>query len=279
MRAALRAGCAVILAIASAAALAGCAGARPAGATGPGLSAQQKNSILSLTCCAENSRTSFAYDYAEDIGDGRGITFGIIGFTSGTYDGTILLKRVKELDPGNPLVSYLPAFEAIDAMPHDSSGLCSSTAGLERFAADFGAHGADASVKRAQLEKLDDLYWKPAMALAASLGIKTALAAGELYDACVNHGPDGNAVDMGLKQLAANASAAAGGDPRSGVDEKAWLKAFLSVRRAYLERSWPDAIDRIDMYARILASGNVDLKVPFGASCYGDSFEITGAAP
>jgi chitosanase len=243
------------------------------------LSEAQKYAIWSLTCCAENSQTSFAYNYAENIGDGRGITFGIIGFTSGTYDGTMLLERVREIEPANALVKYLPAFKAIDAAPHGADGCSADTAGLAGFIKDFEAHGKDAAVKRAQLEKLNTLYWEPALRQAESVGLKSALAVGELYDACVNHGESGNDTDMGLKQLIEKASAAAGGTPLSGIDEKAWLKAFLSMRRAYLEKEWPDAVDRVDMYSRILESGNTSLAVPFAASCYGDSFTITGDKP
>jgi len=243
------------------------------------LTESQKYAIWSLTCCAENSQTSFAFGYAENLGDGRGITFGIIGFTSGTYDGTMLLERVEELDPQNPLVSYLPAFRAIDALPHDANGCCDSTEGLAGFIEGFVAHGEDPAVKQAQLEKLTSLYWEPALRQAERLGITTAIAVGELYDACVNHGEDGSEEDMGLRQLVEKASVAVGGTPRSGVEERAWLRAFLSTRRKYLEKYWPDAVDRIDMYSRILDSGNTRLEVPFTVSCYGDSFTITGTQP
>jgi chitosanase len=243
------------------------------------LTEAQKHAIWSLTCCAENSQTNFAFDYAENIGDGRGITFGIIGFTSGTYDGTMLLERVNELDPRNPLVAYLPAFKTIDALPHDADGCCDSTQDLSGFIESFEAHGEDPAVKQAQLEKLTSLYWEPALRQAERLGITTAIAVGELYDACVNHGEDGNEEAVGLKQLIEKANAAAGGSPRSGLDEKAWLRAFLQARREYIERDWPDAVDRIDMYSRILDSGNTQLEVPFTATCYGDTFTITGARP
>lgn len=267
-----------VLGLAPALACLGCAGAASAGGR-IALSEAQKYAIWSLTCCAENSQTSFAYNYAENIGDGRGITFGIIGFTSGTYDGTMLLERVREIEPSNALARYLPAFKAIDAAPHGADGCSDDTAGLAGFIEDFKEHGADPAVKKAQLEKLAALYWEPALRQAESLGLKSAIAAGELYDACVNHGEDGSDAAMGLKQLVAKASAAAGGTPRSGVDETAWLKAFLSIRRAYLEKDWPDAVDRVDMYARILDTGNTKLAVPFSASCYGDGFTITGARP
>jgi len=239
----------------------------------------QKYAIWSLTCLAENSQATFAYNYAENIGDGRGITFGIIGFTSGTYDGTMLLLRIRELEPANPLVGYLPAFQAIDASPHGSNGCSDGTAGLAGFMEAFEAHGNDAAVKQAQIEKLTALYWEPTAVQAKRIGARSAITLGELYDSCVNHGEDGNSVDLGLRQLVEKANAKAGGTPLSGVDEMAWLKAFLQVRRAYLEKGWPDAVDRVDMYSRLLESGNMGLAVPFAASCYGESFTIGGTKP
>jgi chitosanase len=64
--------------------------------------AQQKNVILQITTTCENSDTKLAFNYAENIGDGRGITFGCIGFTTGTYDGNMLIKHYTKLNPNYP---------------------------------------------------------------------------------------------------------------------------------------------------------------------------------
>ncbi|MEI6285760.1 MAG: chitosanase [Bacillota bacterium] len=234
-----------------------------------------RNAILSLTCIAENSQTGFKYNYAENIGDGRGITFGIIGFTSGTYDGTALLLQLWELAPKSPLVKYLPAFQSIDRLPHNADGLCDNTAGLENFIADFEKYGNDAAVKQAQLDKLNELYWQPALLQAHDLGLCYAISVGEIYDACVNHGFDG------MKTLVATTTTQAGGTPKTGVDEKLWLNKFLDVRKAVLasDPTWLQAVDRIEMYRRILQSGNVNLTTPFPAECYGDKFTVTGVQP
>ena len=78
-----------------------------------------KNVILALTCVAENDTVTFVYNYAENINDGRGLTFDIIGFSIGTFDGTILLKRIKTKESGHPLCAYIPAFEHIDSLHFD----------------------------------------------------------------------------------------------------------------------------------------------------------------
>lgn len=245
------------------------------------ISETQKYAIWSMTTIAENSRTTFDYSYAENIGDGRGITFGIIGFTSGTYDGTELIRHIQELEPTNPLVNYLPAFEAIDNGPHDEEGLNADTTGLEHFIEDFNLHGDDPFVKQAQLDKLIELYWDPAVSQASEIGVTKAITMGELYDACVNHGSDGDGGGKGLKQLIALANTEAGGTPGSGVDEIEWLKAFLDVRLAYLNSDpvWQEAVDRVGMYERLLATRNYSLEVPFDVTCYGDAFTIDGSQP
>ena len=62
-----------------------------------------KNATLQMTTTLENSDTQLQFNYAENINDGRGITFGIIGFCTGTYDGnkfrTYALERAKTSYP------------------------------------------------------------------------------------------------------------------------------------------------------------------------------------
>src|SRR5262245_39075205 len=81
-------------------------------------SKHEKSVALSLVAIAENSQTMLVFDYAENIHDGRGITFGMIGFTTGTYDGNEWLHYYTRLNPDNRLAKYIPAMDAIDAGPH-----------------------------------------------------------------------------------------------------------------------------------------------------------------
>ena len=245
------------------------------------LSATQKNVIFSLTNIAENSQTQFAWTYAENIGDGRGITFGIIGFCSGTYDGSQVIKRVSELDPNNELAKYLPAFVAIDNSKHNAEGLTDNLTGLENFIADFNVHGADPVVKQAQMELLVSTYWNPTMDKVKEIGCRYPLTIAELYDICINHGAvSGGGISKGLRELVIDADNAVG-SLISGTDEEVWLNALYDVRKAYMETdlTWEQALDRIEMQRRILNTDNVYLMVPFNVSCYGDSFIITGATP
>lgn len=227
--------------------------------------------ILSLVAIPENSRTTLAYDYAENIIDDRGITFGIAGFTTGTYDGNIWLHHYTRLSPGNRLAKYIPVLDAIDAKPHPG-GLCADVTGLDGFIADFRASLGDAEFKKSQLDKLDELYWNPTLARARHLGVRLNITLSELFDACVNHGEEGMAA------LADQTDKAMGGSPRMGVDEVRWLTRFLDLRLEVLgsEPAWKDSVDRIGMYRRLLATGNSALATPFTVTCHGDSFTVTG---
>jgi chitosanase len=231
-----------------------------------------KNVILSLTCVAENDTTDFVFNYAENIHDGRGITFGIIGFTSGTFDGTILLKRIQTKNSTHPLCSYIPVFEKIDNL--HSSGHVDNLTGLDNFITDFNRYGKDSVVKQAQLELLDELYWNPAMKIASAYGLSLNITKGQIYDASVRHGEDG------AEEIAKWTTTALGGSPATGINEIDWLKRYFVERKRYYneEDGETGIIERVDiMYQGILNSGNYAMVPPFNVKCYDETIHlITG---
>ena len=85
-------------------------GAEPSTTAGGSLASDddRKRRAAQITSTFENSTTELQYDYAENIGDGRGITAGRAGFTSATSDLLLLVRRYTELKPDNPLAPYLP---------------------------------------------------------------------------------------------------------------------------------------------------------------------------
>ena len=233
--------------------------------------ASEKRIIMQITSIFENSTTELRYGYCENIHDQRGYTFGYAGFTSGTYDGAELLKEYLRLKPdNNPLAKYLPAFEFIDAGKHDSEGRNPDTRGLDGFPEAVKACAADPLFQQAQHAIADKLYWTPSQKEAASLGVKYAITRGQLYDACINHGEDG------ALKLARVATKTTGGEPKDGIDEKQWLAAFLEARLAVLkaDKTWAESVDRVRVYQKLLAAGNVDLQLPISVTCYGDSFTL-----
>src|SRR3954449_672560 len=107
-------------------------GYRGAGLADPGnprlsltVDAERKHRAAQITSTFENATLELQYDYVENIGDGRGITAGRAGFTSGTGDLLLLVRRYTEEVPDNPLARYIPALEAVDGT--------ASQAGLDDF--------------------------------------------------------------------------------------------------------------------------------------------------
>src|SRR5687767_7600966 len=64
--------------------------------------AERKTHAAQITSTFENATVKLQYDYAENIGDGRGITAGRAGFTSATGDLLLLVRRYTEMKPDNP---------------------------------------------------------------------------------------------------------------------------------------------------------------------------------
>lgn len=232
--------------------------------TGPA-SASEKGSTLQMTSTLENSDTQLQFNYAENIGDGRGITFGVCGFCTGTYDGNILIKHYTKLNPDNTLAKYIPAMDKIDAGSHNAAGGDGnpSVTGLDGFIKDV-QNCNDPLFKQAQIDMLDELYYNPAMKLADSIGAKNALTRAFIYDMCVRHGPDD------AKHIIDDA----GTTPKQGADENAYLLKLLSLRDAKLKQEGLGDVNRDQGYKNILSSGNVGLVTPFKFVAYGDSFTI-----
>ena len=88
-------------------------------------SGKLRKEVFALVSSAENSSTDYAeqYAYIEDIGDGRGYTAGIIGFTTGTGDLLEVVERYTELKPENELKKYISALEQVNGTDsHDGLG-------------------------------------------------------------------------------------------------------------------------------------------------------------
>lgn len=231
----------------------------------------QKAVALQLTTTCENSVTRLDYTYAEKLPsfDGRGITFGCIGFTTGTYDGNILIHYYTTLNPQNTLKKYIPVLDRIDKETHDSDGKNNDVKGLENFIEDVNSC-KDPLFKKAQLYELDQMYWNPAVSLATSIGAKNQLTLAFIYDMCVNHGPDG------AQEYINSAKKKLGGLPKNGIDEKKFLSSVMDYRYAFLKNDDPEGSDRVNAYRKLLTAGNMSLNPSFKFTVYGETFTIDG---
>jgi chitosanase len=229
---------------------------------GGGLSAEQRLRADRLINNFEHGTTEFRYGSAEALADGRGITFGRAGFTTKSGDGHDLVKRYTAVKPHNPLARYLPRLEVL---AREELG---SIEGLDGFLEAVHVVADDPMFRRAQDQLQDALYYQPSARFCDKLGLKTALARTAVYDTLLMHGAGDDA--DGLPALLERARKEAGGTPATGVDESAWLSAFLRVRRDDLAHAhnpetravWARSVGRVDVFRTLADQGNRDLHGP-----------------
>lgn len=131
-------------------------------------------------------------------------------------------------------------------------------------------NNSDPMFHQAQVAKMDELYWNPAVEFQDSIGAKNALTQAFLYDMTVNHGQDG------ARNLISKAEYALGGTPGTGVEENIYLMKLMDLRETYLNNTGNPGADRVAAFRRILDTGNTSLTTPFSFTVYGDTFRIDG---
>jgi chitosanase len=261
-------------------AVAGCAGATaPAAAPGsmsgsapaavrPRLDEEPRRTVaMQLVSSAENSTLDWQaqYGYIEDIGDGRGYTGGIIGFTSATGDMLDVVSSYTTVSPDNPLAPFVPALRAVvGTESHDGLG--------EAFEAAWRSVAEDPAFHAAQDAERDRVYLDPAVSQGLEDGLG-ALGQFAYYDALVVHGPGDEWPAFGAIRDRARAAAPT---PTDGGDETAYLTAFLDARdEAMRSEAAHDDTSRVDTAQRVfLAAGNLDLTPPLTWRVYGDEYTI-----
>ncbi|MDB5178064.1 MAG: chitosanase [Patescibacteria group bacterium] len=235
---------------------------------------------MELVSSAENSSLDWRgqYAYIEDIGDGRGYTGGIIGFTSGTHDMLELVKRYTADCPSNPLAGFIGALESVDGTD-SHSGLG------PKFIAAWKQAAKDPLFQNAQNDLRDSMYFHPAVTQAKEDGLGP-LGQFIYYDAYVNHGPGNDRIACdaiptgqklaglsfpGIRQIAMCRTRT----PAQGGDEVKYLNAFLDARKARIQAERPDnKASRVeDMQRVFLNERNLDLHGTLRWSTYGDQYQ------
>jgi chitosanase len=227
--------------------------------------AQKRVCLQMTTFCENDPYITFQYNFAKNINDGAGITFGCIGFTTGTYSGNTLIHYYTILNPNNVLAKYIPTLDLIDSKVRASGKKSDDVTGLDNFITDV-QNCTDPLFKQAQNYESDQMFWSPAVAVATEIGAQYPLTVAFIYDMCINHGQDG------AKRYVAKTNTAMGGSPATGIDEKKWLEKCISIRLNALTNN----TYRCNAFQGVLDTGNVNLVTPFSFSCYGDTCTIDG---
>jgi chitosanase len=220
----------------------------------------QKHRAEQLINLFENGSTNSHYDYAESLGDGRGITAGKVGFTTANGDLLVVATEYTRRRPENSLVKFLPRLREL---AEEESG---STEGLNGFTKAWEIAARDAVFRKVQDDVADRVYYQPAMRYVSSLGLQTALSQAAIYDAIIQHG-DGKDPDS-LSAIVERTNQAVKGTPATGVDEQIWLANFLKLRREDLAHAynadtraeWSESVGRCDVFSMLAKQGNYNLS-------------------
>lgn len=247
-------------------------GSTPASVSAPVSDARQIEIEDKIVSAFENSTTVIQYAFIANINDGRGYTAGRAGFTSGTGDMLKVVEEYTALVPNNVLASYLTALRNVNGT--------SSVIGLDGIVQAWKDAAQDSKFITVQDNVNDRLYRQPARQLLATLGATSPLTKLALYEAGIQHGY-GTYYDA-VNKIVERATVAVNGDPKSGVDEKKWLQAFLTERRNDLLNpgnkatgtSWAASVSRADAIQSIYDKSNFNLDKTITITVYGDSFTI-----
>ena len=217
----------------------------------------------------ENGTTQIRYDYAQNIGDGRGITAGRAGFTSATGDMLIVIELYTQQNPDNTLSGYIDELTRLKQIYiangyilTEESAFTGNLDGLEELWAENASAQAFRDV---QDQIVNALYFTPALTKANELGLKMPLSLLSLYDANIQHG------EGGLNTLLTEATIMTNNlTPLDGADELTWLKNFNTNRKNVLNTN---SINRAIKLIELINVNNTQLT-PFELSLSNNVYNL-----
>ena len=212
--------------------------------------------IKAISNVFEVGRPEPDYAYVEDLGDGRGYTVTQYGFCTYNSEVAQVINRYAQGVPDTPLKRFLPHLPP----------LATSAAALTGFPAAWRKEiRASELLGIACDEEADELYVRPALAAAATAGVRSAIGKSIFYDTWLQHGAstDPDSLPTILKRTI---------EETGGVDnssENEFLRAFLAIRKSVLDEPanrksrdvWRASARRVDALLHLLDS-NPDLVPP-----------------
>jgi len=242
----------------------------------PILSDDKKKIFRQIKSVFENTKIELQYDYAENINDNRGVTAGISGFTTDTWDLGEVLRRYENVKPNNRLSKFKDSdlFEGLteEERVKIEKGLIEAWGVEARSSPEF--HDVQ--------DKMDDeLYYYPAMNEAYKKGFIHPISMLIIYDTYIQHGLDKEFID-GVKILGLNDIFEETDKKYSSEDELNYMGEFLNIREEILDdtEGWEDTNYRTKALRDILDSNNTQVNPTISMHLYYnngsvDDFNIT----
>ncbi|HHW36966.1 MAG TPA: chitosanase [Bacillales bacterium] len=228
-----------------------------------------RKTTFSLVSSAENSTINYKknYGYIEDIGDGRGYTAGIIGFTTGTGDLLDVVHIYTQKVPNNDLKKYIPALKSVNGTDsHKGLG--------QKFVLAWKTSANDSKFIQSQNELLTRMYLNPAVNYAKKDGL-SPLGQYMYYDALVVHGPGTKDDHSSFQSIRFNAMKRAK-TPAQGGNEAYYLKQFLKARTTVMKQEEAHSdLSRLKAQLHFINQHNFNLTLPLSWKMYGDRYRLT----
>ena len=224
-----------------------------------GVDAEAVSNILSMINGPEQSRAEWwlrdngsdVWGYCSNIGDGRGCTVGIAGFTTGDGDMQRVLDRYKAKSTNQFNGGNIPRKECCgnnhptENHPNSACDFCGWVAAAAR----------DQRFLDAQWEQYAASYMSNAVSLAPP-GMKTnALVLGMILDAAMNAGMDDDPPPHGA--WGAKSLATKNVDTSSPM---AYVVSFVNNRKAHKTYGTPGIDDRANAWLRLAQAGRWSMK-------------------
>ena len=226
-----------------------------------------RDTVFSLVSSAENSTLNYKknYSYIEDIGDGRGYTAGLVGFTSRTGDLLKVVKEYKKLRPNNKLVRFIPALKKVEGT--SSHGELGSD-----FIKAWKQSARDSKFIEAQDKIVKEMYLNPAVHYAKKDNL-SPLGQYIYYDALVVHGPGNDENSFGgIRREALKRSRR----PQNRTEERKYLLTFLKVRTKIMKKEAAHSdLSRLNVQRKFINEDKWDLPLPLKWTMYGDRYDLT----
>jgi len=203
-----------------------------------GYNALQVTNILGMIQGPEQGRTEWwidadgdtIYGYAEDIGDGRGVTFGLYGATTGSgYNDADIIWGYYGKNLGTGSVSQIVA--AIKAVEND------------------------AAWHAAMWKGYINTYWTDTKTVLAATGLPySALTFGAVLDTCMNAGTeDDSSSSWGCSHVASEAK-------KTTTTDVAFLTRFLQLRAQYPTERSGEMTQRIAAWQKLLTAKQFNMN-------------------
>ena len=215
-----------------------------------------KDVVQSIVRVFESGHPDGRYDAIVILPDSAGISYGISQGTdrSGTLDRIVRDYIAAGGAFARELAPYLPRLQRDETASVDPQH---PPAWVRQLMALLVDAAADPVMQRVQNSVFTELYWRPALTAARSLGLRHPLSLAVVYDTWIHSGPQGLSR---IRRLFDEVPPAAGGD------EQAWTTAYVRARRNWLSRHPRAAVRattyRMDAFGDLIAAANWSLHTP-----------------